>query len=82
MKKYLREIESAGLILMVIGIALKLYFGAGYGAWACGLGLVLLLGSILYKAFHWNEYETENKRYILIILGAVIIQLLIMALAS
>ena len=73
MKKYLREIEMAGVILAVIGIVSSMIWGASFGAWACGFGLALMLIIFLYKAFHWKEYERENKQYIVIILLAIII---------
>lgn len=73
MKKYLREIEIAGIILAGIGIASALIWGANYGGWLCGVGLALMLVVFLYKAFHWKEYERENKQYIMIILLAIII---------
>ena len=37
------------------------------------IGLLLLLVVFLYKAFHWKEYERENKQYIIIILIAIAI---------
>ena len=67
MRKYLREIEISGVILAAIGIVCALVWGTPYGMWPCGLGLLLLLIIFLYKAFHWKEYERENKQYILII---------------
>ena len=73
MKKYLREIEIAGIILAGIGIASALIWGANFGGWLCGVGLALMLVVFLYKAFHWKEYERENKQYIMIILLAIII---------
>ena len=80
MKKYLREIEIAGIILAGIGIASALIWGANFGGWLCGVGLALMLVVFLYKAFHWKEYERENKRFIVIILVAIVflfIQMLI-----
>ena len=68
MKKYLREIEGAGLILTAIGVGLSWIVGYQYGVWPCGVGLLLLLLIFLYKAFHWKEYERENKQYIIMIL--------------
>lgn len=68
MKKYLREIEVAGLILTAIGVGLSWIVGYQYGVWPCGVGLLLLLLIFLYKAFHWKEYERENKQYIIMIL--------------
>ena len=73
MKKYLKEIEVSGLILTAIGIVSALIWGVSFGAWACGFGLMLMLVVFLYKAFHWKEYERENKQYIMIILLAIII---------
>ena len=43
MKKYLREIEMAGVILAIIGIASSLVWGAIYGGWLCGIGIALFL---------------------------------------
>ena len=71
MKKYLKEIELAGMLLLAIGVVIALIWGYGYGAWPCGVGLLLLLIPFLYKAFHWKEYEQENKRYIVIILVCI-----------
>ena len=73
MRKYLREIEMAGVILAIIGIVSSLVWGAIYGGWLCGIGIALFLLVFLYKAFHWKEYESENKQYIVIILLTIII---------
>ena len=75
MKKYVREIEVAGVILAIIGIVSSLVWGAIYGGWLCGIGILLLLVIFLYKAFHWKEYERENKQYIMIILLTIAILL-------
>jgi hypothetical protein len=48
-------------------------WGVQFGMWPCGLGLLLLLVTFLYKAFHWKEYERENKQYIMIILLTIAI---------
>ena len=76
MKKYLREIEMAGVILAIIGIVSSLVWGAIYGGWLCGIGIVLFLLVFLYKAFHWKEYERENKQNMMILLIAIIILIL------
>ena len=60
MKKYLREIEMAGVILASTGIVNSLIWGSIYGGWICGIGILLMLIVFLYKAF--------NKQYIWIIL--------------
>ena len=76
MRKYLREIEISGVILAAIGIVCALVWGTNFGMWPCGIGLFLLLIVFLYKAFHWKEYERENKQYILIILLTIAILLI------
>ena len=73
MKKYLREIELVGVILAIIGVVSSLVWGSIYGGWLCGIGIALFLLLFLYKAFHWKEYERENKQYIVIILLTIII---------
>ena len=73
MRKYLREIGISGLILAIIGIVSSLVWGSIYGGWLCGIGILLLLVVFLYKAFHWKEYERENKQYIVIILLTIVL---------
>ena len=73
MKKYLREIEISGLILVIIGIVCSGIWGSRFGMWPCLTGLFLWLISFLYKAFHWKEYERENRQNIMILLLAIII---------
>ena len=70
MKKYLREIEVSGLVLVVAGIVFSL-FGVVLAEWFCGIGMLLWLVTFLYRAFHWNEYERENKRNIFILLTTI-----------
>ena len=62
MKKYLREIEVSGLILVIIGIVISWIKGSNYGMWPCLMGLLLWLITFLYKAFNWNEYARENRQ--------------------
>lgn len=73
MKKYLREIEVSGLILVIIGIACSFVWNYAFGMWPCALGLVCWLITFLYKAFNWNEYARENRQNILILIVAIII---------
>ncbi len=75
MKKYLREIEVSGLILVIIGIILAWTLGSHIGMWPCCFGMLLWLVSFLYKAFNWKEYERENRQNIMIILVAIFILL-------
>ncbi len=76
MKRYLREIEVAGMLLLIIGAIIGYTVGYNYGAWPCGVGMLLLLIPFLYKAFHWKEYERENKQYIIIILICIFLLLI------
>ncbi len=76
MKKYLREIEVSGLILVIIGIVLSWTMGSHIGMWPCSVGLILWLISFLFKAFHWKEYERENRQNIIIIMVAIVILIL------
>jgi len=76
MKKYLRELEVSGLILVIIGIVLSWTMGSQIGMWPCGVGLLLWLITFLYKAFNWGEYARENRQNIIILLIAIFILLL------
>ncbi|GEM_PF-1128460 len=76
MKKYLREIEVSGLILVVIGIVLSWTISSQYGMWPCAFGLLCWLTTFLYKAFHWNEYQKENRQNIIILILAICILLI------
>mgnify|MGYP006988922054 CR=1 FL=1 len=76
MKKHLREIEIAGMLLLAVGVMIALTAGYSYGAWPCGCGLLILLIPFLYKAFHWKEYERENKQNIVIMLICILLLLI------
>ncbi|MBQ8065376.1 MAG: hypothetical protein IJ144_00730 [Prevotella sp.] len=76
MKKYLREIEVSGLVLVIIGIVFSWIWGTHVGMWPCAIGLFLWLVTFLYKAFRWNEYARENRQNIIILLVAIIILIL------
>lgn len=76
MKKYLREIEVSGLILVIIGIICSLVWSTQYGMWPCAVGLLCWLISFLYKAFNWKDYERENRQNIMILIIAIMILIL------
>lgn len=73
MKKYLREIEVSGLILILIGVIISHIWGEGFGMWPCAAGMLLWLVNFLYKAFHWNEYERENKQNVIMIIIVIVL---------
>ena len=64
-------LTAIGIICTVISIQHGNDSGTNFGVWTCGLGLVLIFSVILYKAFHWKEYERDNKQYIVIMLIAI-----------
>ena len=68
MKKYLKELELASALLLVIGVVLSMVKSYDIGVWPCGVGLLMFLIVFLYKAFHWKQYERDNKQYIVILL--------------
>ena len=57
MRKYLREIEMAGVILAIIGIVSSLVWGAIYGGWLCGIGIALFLLVLERKARRFGQCE-------------------------
>ncbi len=71
MRKYIKEIEMSGMILLIIGIICSYIWGTHIGVWPCGCGLLLWLINFLYKAFHWKEYARENKTNIIILILAI-----------
>lgn len=73
MKKYLREIEISGIALIIIGCIISLTSGYQYGVWPCGTGILLMVIQMVYKSYHWKEYERENKQNIAIILATIML---------
>ena len=71
MKKYLKEIEISGVILMFIGCIMRRFLNIPEGIWPCCVGIVLWLFVLIYKAFHWQEYQRENRMNIIIMLGVI-----------
>ena len=73
MRHHLKELEIAGMLLIGIGIVIAYTAGKNYGAWPCGAGMLVLLIPYLFKAFHWKEYEQENRRNIWIIVLCILV---------
>ena len=77
MKKYLREIQMVGMVLMAVGVLIAIFtHNIDSGGWLCGAGMGFLLAAFLYMAFHWSEYERENKQNIRILILCIIVLLL------
>lgn len=73
MKKYLREIEYSGVILMFIGCIMHRFFAIEGGVIAAAIGLLLWLVPVVYKAFHWQDYRRDNLQNIVMMLFAIIL---------
>ena len=82
MKKYLKELELASALLLIIGVVLSMVKSYAIGVWPCGVGLLMFLAVFLYKAFHWKEYERENKQYIVILLICIFLLIIQMVMAK
>ena len=75
-KKYLKEIELAGIILLFLGFVVGHLVSMPLGAMIMVVGLLIWLFSVVYKALHWKQYQRENMVNIYIMLGAIIIFLI------
>lgn len=77
-KKYLKEIEIAGIIMLFIGFILGHLVSMTFGAMAVVVGLMLWLLTVVIKALNWNQYRRDNMINIYIMLGAIIIFLIVL----
>ena len=75
-KKYLREIELAGIILLFIGFVLGHLMSLQLGAMIVVVGLLLWLFTVIFKALNWKQYQRENIVNIYVMSGAIIIFLI------
>ena len=72
MKKYLKEIELSGILLLFIGCIIHY---AGKTQWAVGvilIGIGLWVLQLVIKAFNWQTYRRDNMVNIAIMLGAIV----------
>ena len=66
-----------GMVLMAVGVLIAIFtHNIDSGGWLCGAGMGFLLAAFLYMAFHWSEYERENKQNIRILILCIIVLLL------
>jgi hypothetical protein len=82
MKKYLKELEIAGIILLFIGVILGHTVGMTTGACAVAIGLLLWVATVVIKAFNWNEFRRDNIVNIFVMLGAIILIFISLILAK
>jgi uncharacterized membrane protein HdeD (DUF308 family) len=72
MKKYLKEIELSGIIMLFLGVILGHFANANTGALAVAIGLLLWVITVVYKALHWDLYRRDNILNICIMMGAIV----------
>ena len=82
MRKYLKEIRLSGLILMIIGVVMYRLLGMPSGYVACGIGILLWLIEVVYKAFHWQEYRRDNQQNIWMMLLIILLLFITMLIAT
>jgi len=75
MRKYLSQIKTVGILLMIVGIVMYRLMGIASGFIACGIGIALWVFEVIYKAVNWNEYQKDNMQNNIQIL--IVIMLLI-----
>ncbi len=62
MKQYLNKIRNAGVFLLVISLAISTLWGRDHAFFPMVFTVILLGIVVIYKALHWKEYESDNKR--------------------
>ena len=72
MKKYLKELEISGIAMMFIGIIMGRLLGSDICTLIIIIGMLLWVFTVVYKAFHWQEFRRDNILNIIIMLGAII----------
>lgn len=82
MKKYLKEIELSGILLMVVGVVLYRLLSLHIGYIACAIGIALWLVSLVYKAFNWQEYRKDNMQNIFMMLLIIVLLFFSMVMAT
>ena len=72
MKKYLKEIETSGIVLLFLGVILGRMANMELGAIISVVGLLLWVLTVIVKAFNWQQYRRDNILNIIIMLGAIV----------
>jgi hypothetical protein len=72
MKKYIKEIEIAGIVLLFIGTILGRVYNMTLGAMIVIVGLILWILTFIVKALNWEQYRHDNIINIAIIIGAIV----------
>lgn len=72
MKKYLKEIETVGIIMMFVGVILGHTAGMNLGAVFVVIGILLWVATVVIKSMDWEKYRRDNIVNIVIMLGAIL----------
>ena len=78
MKKYLKEIEVSSYILLLIGVIGEGLLHQPWGLGALVIGLLIWVLQVVYKAFKWQEYSSDNRKNIGFMITAILFLLLSM----
>ena len=73
MEKYLNKIRNAGLFLLIAAFVITTLWGSPHAFFPMLFAAILLGIVVIYKALHWKEYESDNKRNAWIGLALVIL---------
>lgn len=73
MRKYLKEIEMSGILMLIIGVIITKLNYPNWGTYVILIGILLWLTEVVYKAFHWLEYRRDNMVNIAMMLGVIVI---------
>jgi len=76
MKKYLKELEYSGMILLLMSIIFARLNYPTLAMWLAFIGLLLWVVSVIYKALDWKTYRHDNLVNIAIMLIAIFLILL------
>ena len=72
MKRHLKEIEIAGMVMLFLGVAVAHTANMQLGAMIAAVGIVLWLLTVVVKATDWKRYRHDNMVNFFIMLGTII----------
>ena len=61
-KEHLNKIRNAGFFLLAITFVISTLWGSSHAFFPMLFTVILLGIVVIYKALHWKEYESDNKR--------------------
>ena len=61
-KEHLNKIRNAGFFLLVTTFVISTLWGKVHAFFPMLFTVILLSIVVIYKALHWKEYESDNKR--------------------